>query len=60
MQNLKYGTSEPIYKIEIGSQTENRFVVPKEDEVGERLMGSLGLANANLVQRIDRHQGPTI
>ena len=21
MQNLKYGTSEPIYKIEIGSQT---------------------------------------
>ena len=28
--------------------------------VGERWIGSLGLANANLIYKVDRQQGPTV
>ena len=47
MCNLKYSTDEPIHKIEIDSQTENRLVVVKEDGEGEAKTGSLGLVDAN-------------
>ena len=43
MQNLKYGTNEPIYKTETDSQTENRLVVAK----GEGRTASVGLADVN-------------
>ena len=43
MWTQKYGTSEPIYKTEIDSQTENRLVVTK----GERGGRGMGLVDAN-------------
>ena len=43
MWNLKYDTSEHIYKTKTDSDTENRLVVAK----WEGRIGSLGLADAN-------------
>ena len=46
--NLKYDTNEPIYKTKTDSDVENRLVVAKGgDGVGEKKVGSLGLAGAN-------------
>ena len=47
MWNLKYGTNEPIRKTETDSQTENRLVVARGRDVGERWIGSLELKDAN-------------
>ena len=47
MQNLKYGTHEPIYRIERDSYITNRLVVAKGEEKGEGWIGSLGLVDAN-------------
>ena len=43
MQNLKYGTNEPIYKTDRLTDTENSLVVWG----GGGWTGSLGLGNAN-------------
>ena len=45
MQNLKYGTNEPIY--ETDSQTENRLVVTIGEAVRRGCTGSLGLVDTN-------------
>ena len=45
MQNLKYGTNEPIY--ETDSQTENRLVVTTGEAVQRGCTGSLGLVDTN-------------
>ena len=45
MQNLKYGTNEPIY--ETDSQTENRLVVTTGEAVHRGCTGSLGLVDTN-------------
>ena len=34
MQNLNYGTNEPIYKTETDTDTKNRLVVAKGEEGG--------------------------
>ena len=47
MWNLKYDVSEPIYETETESQTENRLVVAKGEEVGEGWSGMLGLADVS-------------
>ena len=58
MWSLKYDTNELIYKTETDTDIENRFVVAKE--VGWLgLIGSLGLADANYVCRMDK-QVPTV
>ena len=47
MRNPKYGINEPIYETETESQTENRLVVAKGEEVGEGWSGMLGLADVS-------------
>ena len=47
MWNLKYDPNEPIYETETDLQTENRLVIAKVGEMGERWTGSLGLVDAN-------------
>ena len=48
MWNLKYDTNELIYKTETDSQTYKiDFWLIKGRKVGEKLIGSLGLADAN-------------
>ena len=46
MQNLKYGTDEPIYKTETDSQTQRADMIAEERGTGEGWTGSLGLVNA--------------
>ena len=45
--NLKSDTSGLIFKGEIGSQTQNRFVGAKESQGGEGRRGSLGWVYVN-------------
>ena len=45
MWNLKYDTNEHVYKTE--TDVENRFVATERQGVGEKRIGSLGLADAN-------------
>ena len=48
MQNLKYDTSELVYETETDSQTERTDLwLPGGREVGDKWIGSLGLADAN-------------
>ena len=48
MWNLKYDTNELIYKTETDSQTyKTDFWLIKGRKVGEKWIGSLGLADAN-------------
>ena len=47
MQNLKYGTHEPIYRIERDSYITNRLVVAKGEEKGVGQAGIWGLIDAN-------------
>ena len=51
MPNPKYGINEPIYETETESQTENRLVVAKGEEVGEGWSG---------IYRMNKQQGPTV
>ena len=44
---LKYGTNEPVSKIETDSQAENRLVVAKGEGEGVEWTGNLGLIDAN-------------
>ena len=54
MWNLKYGTNEPIYKIETDSQTQRSDLwLPRGDQ-------DLGLVNANYTFRVDTQQGPIV
>ena len=47
MQNPKYGTNEPIYKIEIDSQIQRTDLwLPRRKEEGVGWTGSLGLVDA--------------
>ena len=41
MWNLKYGTNEPVYKSETGSDLDNRLVVAKGEVVGGK--GGMGV-----------------
>ena len=55
MWNLKYDTSESIYKTENRlTDIENRLVVAKEDGEGVEWTGSLGLVDANYYNRMDK------
>ena len=47
MCNLKYGTNEPIYKIETDSWTERTDLWLQREGGGEGWSGRLGWANAN-------------
>ena len=47
MQNLQFGTNEPIYKTEADSQTENRLVA-KEEGRRSRMEWEFGISEANL------------
>ena len=48
MQNLKYGTNEPIYKREIDSQTYRTDLwLPSRRGAREGGTGSMGLVDAN-------------
>ena len=49
MWNLKYGTDEPIYKIETDSRIENKPVVARREEgwSGMEWDGVFGLVDAN-------------
>ena len=47
MWDPNYDTNEPIYETETESQTENRLVVAKGEEVGEGWSGMLGLADVS-------------
>ena len=49
MWNLKYGTNEPIYKIEPGSQTENRLVIAKGEEDGNGMDWESGVSRRKLL-----------
>ena len=47
MWNLKYDTSELVYRTERDSQTESRRGLPVGERAGEGQPGTLGLADAN-------------
>ena len=47
MQNLKYGTNEPIYKTETDSQTQKQTCGRQGKEDEEEWIGGLGLADIN-------------
>ena len=47
MLDLKYSTNEPIYRIEIDSQTLRTHLLPKERGEGVGLTGGWGLVDAN-------------
>ena len=47
MWNLKYDTSELIYKTETDLHTQSRLAVAKKEGLGEERTGSVGLADAN-------------
>ena len=47
MWSLKYGTNEPIYRIEIDSDIENRLVVAKGEGRGSGMDWELGVNGAN-------------
>ena len=47
MWNLKYGTTEPFYKTETDSQTENRLVVAKGENGGRRMDWGFGVSRCN-------------
>ena len=48
-QNLKCGTNEPIYQIEINSDLQNRFVVAKWDEGGSGMDWEFGVSRVKLL-----------
>ena len=48
MWTLKYGTDEPIYKIERLTDIENRFVVAEGEGKGVGWTGSLGLVDETI------------
>ena len=50
MWNLKYDTNDPIYEIEIESDTENRLVVAK----GEGWIGSWDYQMQTIVYSMDK------
>ena len=49
MWNLKYDTNEPIYETETESQTENRLVVAKGEEVGGGMQWEIGVSRWKLL-----------
>ena len=59
MWNLKYDTNELIYETETDSQTYRTDLwLPRGMEVGEGLIGSLGLADP--LFRMDKQLGFTV
>ena len=49
MWNLKYDINEPIYETEAESQTENRLVVAKGEEVGGGMEWEVGVSRCKLL-----------
>ena len=60
MQNLKYNTNGHIYERETDSQTQRTDLwLPTGMGVGEGSIESFGLADATIIYRTDKQQGPT-
>ena len=49
MWNLKYGTNEPIYKIETSSDRENRLVIAKGVWGGSGMEWEFGVSTGKLL-----------
>ena len=49
MCNVKYGTSEPTYKIKTDSKTENRLEVAKREGGGSGMDWEFGLSRCKLL-----------
>ena len=60
MQNLKYGTNEPMYETETDSQTENKHVVAKAGVQRRKGLGVWDQPMQTIIYRMDKQQGPTI
>ena len=61
MWNLKYYINEHIYIHKTDSQTKrtDMFSLPKQEEMEEGRIGSLGLTDANYYTEKNKQQGPT-
>ena len=61
MQNLEHDTNKLIYKTETDSQTlRTGLWLPWGWVVGEGWIGSLGLADATSIYRMNKQQGPMV
>ena len=59
MWNLNHDMEELIYKIDSVMWRRNLWL-SRGRRLGKRRMGSLGLADATIIYRVDRQQGQTV